>query len=184
MNYERSAQTRFVPKKLKQAFAITALSLAGVGCVSISQVNADLFENGNDLDNRYEQLAKGMTMEEFVSVMGPNVVNRWQEIDNPTKAAVKCGCEVSVTSVDEMEEAAASVARLDGYQIGYKAVQKDPDYLGTKKKVDTKGYNVIMRFVFEDGQLEAWDRDGGPVNERKVSPYFDFNGVDIKPDIP
>lgn len=165
---------------LKRAFAAVTLAVVMAGCASIDKVNASLFSGGDDLNSRYAQLRKGMTLAEFRAVMGEEVTRKWQEIDNVTKTAVKCGCELSVKSLAELEEAASRVAGMAGYQITYKNVVKQPHYIGTRKRVDVEGQDLTMRFVFEDGRLSAWDRRGGPVNEHKTTPYVDFNGIELK----
>ncbi len=167
-------------KSLAQIFAIAILAVGSFGCTSLDRVNAELYDGGNDLDGRYAQLHKGMTKEDFFKVMGSDIDDRWQDIDSHAKMSVKCGCTLTVQSLAELEKASQQVEKLEGYQVTYEDVKKKPDYIGTRKRVDIEGYRVTMRFVFEDGKLAAWDRNGGPVSESKTKPYVDFNGTDIK----
>ena len=183
MSLKKSSITGILPKSLKRVFAAVTIAAGLTGCATLHNTNSNLYNGGNDVESRYSQLRKGMTMNEFVAVMGNDITQQWQDIDNVAKTEVKCGCQLKVDSLDKMDAAANQVAQMDGFQITYEDVVSDPHYFGIRKKVETDGYSVTMRFVFENGRLSAWDRKGGPVHQKRSTPYIDFDGFNLNPKI-
>jgi hypothetical protein len=160
--------------------AVFIAAVLATGCTSTMRVNDDLFSNADDFQQKVSSLYKGMSEEEFLDVFGDKVTERWQSLDNTTINAVICGCQPNLDTYADVKAAADDLLRTKGYSIEFESTDEKWSLGLLTTNTKTTGDEVTLNVVFRDGELVAWEKNGGPVNEKKKKPMINDAGDLIK----
>lgn len=160
-------------------FLITTISISACASLPISlgeqQVNATLFENPQDLQERVATFEPGMSETEVFSILGisrstPNL--EW--LDDITINTIQ-NYNAQMTGVPAEIEAYRQSRRLKkqtGIQLPYRFVE-DFGYLDTPLNIVTKstGFDLRLVVIFEDDELVYWKYPVGTENVETMKSF-------------
>lgn len=155
---------------IKRAGAIGTIALAATfmtACSSYSKINADLFDSIDQIETSISGLQTGMTLDQVSSSLGVNE-KYFYKLNRSDLQTARLGAEARINlDSPRVDEVAADLSRLEGYQISYQDIKKSWSFtdFGARIEKSKQGEEMNVVFIFRDGQLEEVIDSGGLVNE-------------------